>query len=159
MIPSEGNMANPLRHSKVMCRWQGPYEVVAPVSEVEYVVRLLGDMEETNVHWRRLWRLTGPALTVNKELTESAQHDKQRFKVESFADWSVNTDGEVDLLVKWRGHDESNNTWEPLTQLVVDVPALVTKYVKNNAGWPDLDREHKKAVRASRKKTKGKKKT
>ena len=44
-------------------------------------------------------------------------------------------------------------------QLVADVSALVTKYVKMNAGWSDLDREYKKAVRASRKKTKGKKKT
>ena len=87
---------------------------MAPVSEVEYVVRLLGEMEETNVHWRRLRRLSGPALTVTKELVEGAQHDKQRFKVESFADWSVNADGEVDLLVKWRGHDDTNDTWEPL---------------------------------------------
>ena len=157
MIPAEGNMANPLRHSKAMCRWQGPYEVMAPVNEVEYVVRLLGDTEETNVHWRRMRRLAGPALTVTKEMVEGAQHDKQRFKVESFADWSVNTDGEVDLLVKWRGHDESNDTWEPLAQLVADVPVLVAKYVKENAGWPDLDREYKKAVRACRK-TKGKKK-
>ena len=50
MIPAEGNMANPLRHSKVMCRWQGPCEVVTPVSEVKCVVRLLGDTDETNVH-------------------------------------------------------------------------------------------------------------
>ena len=87
-----------------------------------------------------------------------AQHDKQRFKVDSFADWSVNTDGEVDLLVKWRGHDDTNNTWEPLLQLVADVPALVANYVKENTGWPDLDREYKKAVRACHKKTKDKKK-
>ena len=41
--------------------------------------------------------------------------------------------------------------------MVEDVPALVAKYVKDNAGWPDLDREYKKAVRASKKnKTKGK---
>ena len=79
--------------------------------------------------------------------------------MDNFADWSVNTDGEVDLLVKWCGHDDTNDTWEPLSQLVADVPALVAKYVKENAGWPDLDREYKKAVRACRKKAKGKKKT
>ena len=39
-------------------------------------------------------------------------------------------------------------------QLVSDVPALVAKYVKDNAGWPDLDREYKKAVRMMKKKKK-----
>ena len=43
-------------------------------------------------------------------------------------------------------------------QLVADVSVLVVKYVKMNAGWPDLDREYKKAVRASHKKIKDKKK-
>ena len=49
---------------------------------------------------------------------------------------SVNTDGEVDLLMKWRNHDDINNTWDPLLQLpvVLDVSALVMKYVKDNAG-------------------------
>ena len=159
MVSAEKNMANPIRHSKVMCRWQGPYEVVRAVNEVSYVVRLLGDARESVVHWRKMRRLAGPGLAVTKELVEGAQHDLQKFKVEKFLDWAVNTDGEVDMLVQWRGHDDTNNTWEPLTQLVADVPALVAKYVKMNAGWPDLDREYKKAVRASRKKTKGKKKT
>ena len=54
--------------------------------------------------------------------------------MESLEDWSVNTDDEVDLLVKWRGHDEANNTWDPIDQLVGDVPVLVVKYVKVNKG-------------------------
>ena len=91
---------------------------------------------------------------MTKELIESAQHDVQKFKVDEFLNWAVNADGEVDILVKWRGHDDTNNTWEPLPQLVSDVPALVTKYVKDNAGWPDLDREYKKAVRMMKKKKK-----
>ena len=120
------------------------------MSEVEYVVRLLGEDKEANVHWRRMRRLAGPGIAITKELVESAQHDKQKFLVESFEDWAVNTDGEVDLLVKWRGHDDDNNTWEPLEQLVVDVPVLVATYVKENKGWPDLERAHRNAVRANR---------
>ena len=50
MVPAEKNMANPIRHSKVMCRWQGPYEVVLAVNEVSYVVRLLGDARESVTH-------------------------------------------------------------------------------------------------------------
>ena len=62
------------------------------------------------------------------------------------------------MVIQWRDHDDTNNTWDPLPQLVLDVPALVTKYVKDNAGWPDLDREYKKkAVRAAKKKKKKKK--
>ena len=100
LLPAAGNMANPLRHSKVMCHWQGPYQVVAPVSEVEYVVRLLGadnDAADANVYWRRMRHLAGPGLAITKELEEAAQHDKQKFLVEHFEDWSVNTDGEVNL--------------------------------------------------------------
>ena len=41
-----------------------------------------------------------------------------------------------------------------LAQLVLDVPALVAKYVRDNAGWPDLEREYKKAVRAAKTKKK-----
>ena len=93
-------------------------------------------------------------MRVTKELVEGAQHDKQRFLVDKFEDWVVNTDGEVDLLVKWRGHDDDNNAWDPLEQLVVDVPVLVDKYVKDNKGWPDLERAYRNAVRATKKKKK-----
>ena len=73
---------------------------------MKYVVRLLDDTKESNLHWHHIHRLAGPGVTTtNKELVESAQHDKQKFKVEKFLDWVVNTDGEVDLLIKWRSHE------------------------------------------------------
>ena len=40
----------------------------------------------------------------------------------------INTDGEADIHVKWRGHDDEEElTWESLEQLVEDVSALVVK--------------------------------
>ena len=80
MILVEGNMINPLRYSK---RCQGSYELVRSVSEVEYVVWLLGDDDE---YWRRMCRLTDPIITITKEMKETAYHDKQKFLVESFED-------------------------------------------------------------------------
>ena len=56
------------------------------------------------------------------------------------------------MLVKRHGHDNTNNIWESLPQLVLDVSVLVTKYVKDNVGWPDLDRVYKKVVRAVKEK-------
>ena len=57
-------------------------------------------------------------------------HDVQKLLVEAFEEWVINTDGEVDIHVKWRGHDDEEElTWEPLEQLVEDVSALVVKYV------------------------------
>ena len=47
----------------------------------------------------------------------------------------MNTDGEVDILVQWRGHDDTNNTWEPIQQLVCNMSTMVVKYVKDNVGW------------------------
>ena len=45
-------------------------------------------------------RLSGPELPVTQEMRLSVMHDMHKFVVEEFSDWSVNTDGEVDLRVK-----------------------------------------------------------
>ena len=92
-------------------------------------------------------RLAGPDYQLGEEARLSALHDIQRFVIDTFLEWSVNTDDEVDILVQWRGHEEEEeNTWEPLEQLVHDVPALITKYVKQ-VDHHQLTRIHTKCVR------------
>ena len=95
-------------------------------------------------------RLAGPNLPITEELTAGAMHDSQCFVIETFDDWVINTDGEVDFLVRWRGHQDEDRTWEPLEQLVADVPVLVTKCVQANKDCPDLVATHKKVARAAK---------
>ena len=73
-------------------------------------------------------RIAGSDFIPNEEDIVSAQHDRQKFHVQSFDDWLID-DGEVELLVRWKHHDEDDRTWEPLLQLCEDVPVLVEKYV------------------------------
>ena len=69
-------------------------------------------------------------------------------------EWSINTDGEVDVLVEWQGHDdEDERTWEALEQLVEDVPVLIAKYVRDD-GQQQLVSAHRKAVREAKTKKK-----
>ena len=150
LVPSQKNSAHPICHSKAMTRYQGPYEIVAALSPVKFEVRLLGETKTFPVHWRQMRRLAGPNLQVTDELTAGALHDAQRFVVEAFEDWAINTDGEVDFLVRWRGHQDEDRTWEPLEQLVADVPVLVAKYVQANNDCPDLVAAHKKVARAAK---------
>ena len=98
-----------------------------------YQVRLLGDDAVTEVHWKKMCRLVGPDLQSDEEVVASALHDRQRFNVERFDDWIVDSDGDTILLVRWKHHTEQERTWEPLQQLVEDVPALVTAYVNAQA--------------------------
>ena len=59
----------------------------------------------------------------------------------------------VDVLVHWQHHDDDReDTWEPLEQLVADVPAMIAKYVREN-GHHQLVAAHRRAVNAAKKKT------
>ena len=73
------------------------------------------------------------------------------FLVDEFREWSINTDGEVDVLVKWQRHeDDAQDTWEPLEQLVQDVPEMIAKYVRED-GHHQLVAAHRRAVRDAKK--------
>ena len=116
-------------------KWQGPYEVVGHVdnSPAKLVVKLVGQDDTANVHWRRCRRIAGPGITVTQAVQNSALHDLQRFIVDAIDDWGFNEDGSAMLHVQWRGFDETEATWEPLEQLNEDVPEKVAAYVKDTA--------------------------
>ena len=93
------------------------------------MVKLVGQDATANVHWRRCRHIAGPGITVTQAVQNSALHDQQRFKVEAFDSWGFDEDGQVQVLVRWRGFDDSERTWEPLAQLYEDVPVMLRKWV------------------------------
>ena len=139
MVAAEGNQANVQRHSKVMVKYQGPYECMGLDSDDpdKVLVRLVGQDDVAKVSWRRVFRIAGPEMTVTQAAQDSALHDLQRFKVESFVDWGFANDGTVVFKVHWRGFAEDEDTWEPMAQLDDDVEVLVGKFVEETDN-PDL---------------------
>ena len=74
-------------------------------------------------------RISGPGLFVSQAVQNTGLHDLQRFLVQSIDQWSLGDDGEVKLLIRWQGCDESERTWEPLAQVYEDVEVMTQKYV------------------------------
>ena len=86
MVSASSNQANPFRNHNFNVFWQGPYEVVAGSGPTSYQVKLLGDTEVSEVHWRKMRRLAGPEFEPDEEVVACALHDRQRFKVQQFDD-------------------------------------------------------------------------
>ena len=47
-----------------------------------------------------MWRISNADLTMPSEVSLSALHDVQRFVIDRFVEWFINTEGEVDVLVQ-----------------------------------------------------------
>ena len=130
MVTAWKNAAHVKRGSKLCPLWQGPCEVVNPLSTTAYEVRLLGRPNNKKVkalHWSRMKRFVDKTFPVTeREADTNGTNDCQNFDVDSFQGWRVDDDGDVQLKVRWHGFQPQDDTWEDLEQLHGDVPVIVT---------------------------------
>lgn len=86
------------------------------------------------VHWSRMKRFADKTFPVTERLTRTAVNDCKKFDVETFQDWRVDGDGDIQLKVRWHGFQAQADTWKDLEQLYGDVPVLVANYLQEHAG-------------------------
>merc|ERR1712037_735526 len=68
--------------------------------------------------------------------------------IECFDDFTISTDKEVDLLVRWVGRGDDDRTWEPLEELCKDVPDLVAQYMKTKKKNSKLVKVYRDVLKA-----------
>ena len=80
---------------------------------------------------------------LNDDPREVAMHEKQEFDVESILSHNGNTKkpSTLQFLVKWKGYDQSKNTWEPWKELRNN-PALF-KYLEKKKLHKLIPKEHR----------------
>ena len=66
------------------------------------------------------------------------------YVVERVVDKRIATDGAVYYLLKWKGYDECENTWEPF--LNMDCPDLVAEFERNFISTEKLSADRQKAI-------------
>eukprot|EP00924_Labyrinthula_sp_SR-Ha-C_P009660 snap_masked-scaffold_22-processed-gene-2.40-mRNA-1 protein AED:0.48 eAED:0.48 QI:0/-1/0/1/-1/1/1/0/1851 len=117
--------------SKIKLIWQGPYQVIDVVSESLYEVEsILGNTKL--VHGARLWFYGTKPPTSHPNLKSLFMHNMKELEVDQIKSVRL-TDGNYaryEALVKWRGFEDSRNTWQDLFQLYEDLPALVRSFIE-----------------------------
>ncbi|KAF1330768.1 hypothetical protein FI667_g4937, partial [Globisporangium splendens] len=114
---------------KLMVTWTGPFRVVE-ACEYYFVVEHLITKDRTDVHASRLKFYRDDSLNVTHELIEHVGAQDTLLGVERICNHKFNDNMKsYELLVKWKGFEDIEDSWEPVESIRADVPDLVKRYV------------------------------
>jgi hypothetical protein len=121
-------------------QWRGPRRITSIPSEWTYIVEDLLQGKRREVHVSRIKPYKDRDLNVTKELKEHVGHVEGTLEVERFDGVRKASAGQGwEIRVWWRGFEEADTTWEPLSEMVKDVPDMVRKYLTEKSdenGFP-----------------------
>ena len=117
--------------SKLKVRWSGPAQVTATVSNWIFEIRNLITGDTREVHASRLKFYCDSSLNITEELLKHIAHNSEGHVVEKLLDVRYHKqERRYEILVKWRGLDERENSWEPVVNLFQDVPAVIKTFLR-----------------------------
>ena len=118
--------------SKLSFHWHGPYRVTGLHSDQVIDIEHLVTGKKRSVHTTRVKYYSGPDMEIPELLLESINfQDSVRYKVEHILAVRLNpTSTAYEFFVKWKGFDDAENSWEPMSTLQVDVPTLLAEFVR-----------------------------
>lgn len=123
------------RRSKLQICWLGPRRVVQAITDWVFVVEDLRNGVLSEHHISRLKFYAASDLNVTQALMDHIAYVEGGHIVEELRDCKFDKMSKAwTILVKWRGLAELENSWEPLTNLVEDVPVMVRTYVRDHIG-------------------------
>ncbi|ETI44646.1 hypothetical protein F443_10668 [Phytophthora nicotianae P1569] len=125
------------RRSKLRVKWCGPVRVVETSSNWVFTVENLLTGETKEAHATRLKFYADSSLGITEDLLAHVAHNSEGHVVEKLLQARYGaTSAMHQLLVKWRGLCKLENTWEPVQNLLEDVPALVKRFAAQNKKDP-----------------------
>jgi hypothetical protein len=106
---------------KLEARWKGPFRIIRVINNSVFEVEdlLTGSCKE--VHYVRLRPYN--EVDLDARIKEHIQYHNQCFEVQDILGERDNK-GTHEVLVKWRGFDADEATWEPLETILEDVPQI-----------------------------------
>jgi hypothetical protein len=118
------------RKDKLEAKWKGPFRITKVVNELVYEVQNLLTNEKKEVHSVRLSHFLDSDIDSN--VKEYIQFHNDNYEIEEILDKRINQ-GVEEVLVKWKGFEPEESTWEPLEIIKEDVPHLVEIFLRSSS--------------------------
>ena len=80
------------------------------------------------------WNFKSEESQFTDNLKHEVNESDEEFAVEKIIEKQLNPDGNVQYLIKWKGYDEKDNSWEPIENLYCD--DLIEEFEKNQVSIP-----------------------
>lgn len=140
--------------SKLQFIWRGPFKVVGTCSDYVFVIEHLTTRRQYKVHASRLKFYHDKSLAITTDLEEHVDTQGFLFDVDALKDFHWNTEiKQWEFRVSWKGFEESEDTWEPFTVLLKDIPQMLHDFLKHTTRIQErkrLIRKHKKLIAKSK---------
>jgi hypothetical protein len=118
---------------KLQVTWLGPRRIIQTLSDWLFVVEDLRDGSKSQHHASRLKKYAAGAANITQDLLDHVAYVEGGYLVEELRDTKFDRLDKIwKIQVKWFGLSELENSWEPVTNLLEDVPALVHSYVRTH---------------------------
>ena len=116
---------------KLALQWKGPCRVISIQSDWIYEVQTLFQPIKTSLHHiARLKLYAEKNYELVEDLVAQAIYNQETFQVESLLKYR-REGGKWYVQVQWSGFDANEATWEPLDNLLQDVPDIVMATLKD----------------------------
>jgi hypothetical protein len=119
----------------------GPFKIQQVISKTNYRLSL---PPIVRIHPVFHISLLEPAPQSAKiETTLETEMEEGEYEVEQILDARYNQQGKLEYLVKWKGYEHAENTWEPLKNLQ-NSPQLLQQFHRQHPDLPKADQQQGK---------------
>ncbi|ETV90961.1 hypothetical protein H310_14305 [Aphanomyces invadans] len=124
--------------NKLALNWKGPYRVSRADSDYVMEVQQLVEPYEISLHHAsRLKFFCDADLDVTSDPVDYAAFGDEGFYVEALLAARCN-EGRHEVLVKWKGLEGEEASWEPASQLYEDIAVVMRRWILKNAGKEEI---------------------
>ena len=141
---------------KLQVNWRGPFRVVEAHDMNIFTIEHMITKKERRVHATRLRFYHDASLNVTEALMEHIGAQGFELKIGALRQLRYNgTARRYEILTNWEGFEDVEDSWEPFTVLLQDIPALVFKFLHqqhagNQSEVEQVCHKHKKELRRAK---------
>eukprot|EP00924_Labyrinthula_sp_SR-Ha-C_P010482 maker-scaffold_70-snap-gene-0.112-mRNA-1 protein AED:0.48 eAED:0.52 QI:0/0/0/1/0/0/2/0/552 len=138
-----------VHREKLRLRWAGPYRITGIKGNHLYELEDI-NKKKKEAHAQRIKFYCGKWMETDELVKSAWLYNEGSFEVDEFIGVKASQEGYL-LLIRWKGFESFDPTWEKLSEMVRVVPERIESFLKSSYGGRRVKEEIKRILSGSAK--------